>query len=107
MSAPTPVPVPPPPDPANKPKPLTPAVKPVTLTIDAHQVLDATLAQLEAQGAKLLSEAIKEAIPLLVKTVDPLLQKYLDQLKAELPDLIKTAVHSIKLFEKAPQGSDS
>jgi hypothetical protein len=87
---PVPAPGPPPPPP---PPPLTPNVKPITLTVDAHQVIDATLGQLESIAPILLSAAIQE----LLKLADPMIQKYVDQLLAALPGLIAGAIKHLLL----------
>jgi hypothetical protein len=87
---PVPVPGPPPPPP---PEPLTPNVKPITLTVDAHQVIDATLKQLESIVPGLLSIGIEE----LLKLADPMIQKYVDQLLAALPGLIAGAIKHLLL----------
>jgi hypothetical protein len=88
-----PIPVTPPP----VPPPLIPAVKPITLTVNAHEVIDATLAQLETTGSTLLSEAIKEAITLL----EPVLMAAVTQLEQALPGLLAQALKH--LFVKAPE----
>jgi hypothetical protein len=86
---PVPAPGPPPPPPP----PLTPNVKPITLTVDAHQVIDATLKQLESIVPGLLSIGIEE----LLKLADPMIQKYVDQLLSALPGLIAGAIKHLLL----------
>jgi hypothetical protein len=79
------------------PPPLIPAVKPVSvsMTVDAHDVIDATVAQLESTGSTLMTAAIQEAFVLL----DPLLQKYMDQMLKALPGLIAGAVKHLLVKE--------
>src|SRR5271157_3544988 len=80
-----------------KPAPLIPAVKPVTITmvVDAHDVINATVGQMETTASTLLSEALKEAVALAIAALDPLVEKYIAQLEAALPALIKAAVHHL------------
>lgn len=93
---------PPPGPPA--PPPLIPNLEPisVTMTVDAHDVIDATVGQVESTlkstGSTLMSAAIQEAFVLL----DPLLQKYMDQLLAALPGLLANAVKHLLVKEDPP-----
>jgi hypothetical protein len=98
-------PVTPPLPPHPTPPPLIPNVKPITLTVDAAQVISATVGQMETKmasvGSELMSAAITEAMQLL----DPLIQKYVDQLVQKLPGLLAAALKH--LWVKEPELGDT
>jgi hypothetical protein len=88
------------------PPPLIPNVKPITLTVDAAQVISATVGQMETAmesiGSRLMSAAIQEGLQLL----DPLIQKYVDQLEQKLPGLLASALKHLWLKEPGPRDTE-
>jgi hypothetical protein len=57
---------------------------------------------MESIGSRLMSAAIQEGLQLL----DPLIQKYVDQLEAKLPGLLASALKHLWLKEPGPRDTE-